>query len=223
MTLICTDIRFLSPRAGNREASRRDHFPPIGPRSPIAQEEEAKPAARPRRRPRLVSFFALCALAAVYVMAPAAASAANLVPLDIYWNKQRGDNVTCGTEACRRAQVNTGGYRHLRAEGCVLDRKVPGTVPLVLYWSSKRKDNVTVANAQSRREQENAKTYKYVRVEGYVYKNKRSGTIPLWLYWYGKRSDNATVASSRGIRDQRNTKGMQRVRIEGYVYPASKC
>ena len=171
----------------------------------------------------LVPLFALCTVSVTSLIAPETASAASLVPLEIYWSKGRGDNVTCGTEACRRAQVNTGGYRYLRVEGCAFARPVPGPIPLVLYWSNQRKDNVTVANRRSRQEQENAGSYKYVRVEGYVYKDQVPGTIPLWLYWYGKRSDNATVASNKGVSDQRKTKGMQRIRVEGYVYPASRC
>jgi hypothetical protein len=175
------------------------------------------------KRLSLVPLLALCTISVTSLVAPTSASAASLIPLEIYWSKERGDNVTCGTEACRRAQVNTRGYRYLRVEGCIYDRRVEGTIPLVLYWSKRRKDNVTVANRRSRQEQENAGSYKYVRVEGYVYKNQVPGTIPLWLYWYGKRSDNATVASNRGVSDQRKTKGLQRVRVEGYVYPASRC
>jgi hypothetical protein len=150
-------------------------------------------------------------------------SANQLIPLESYWSKQRGDNVTCGTEKCHQAVLNTGGYRYLRVEGCASNAQVPGTIPLVLYWHSGRKDNVTVASSKSRAEQVNTGGYRYVRVEGYIYKQQQKGTVPLKLYWYAKRSDNATVASEEGIADQENTKGMSFIRTEGYVYPASNC
>jgi len=175
--------------------------------TPISGKVKTMRQSKLFKRLSAAPLLALSMLAAASLLAPLAASAAELVPLEMYWSKQRGDNVTCGTEACRRAQVNTGGYRYLRVEGCVFDRRIEGTV----------------ASARSRREQENAGTYRYVRVEGYIFKKRMPKTVPLWLYWYGKRSDNATVASSEGIRDQGRTKGMQRVRVEGYVYPASAC
>jgi hypothetical protein len=151
------------------------------------------------------------------------AFARELVPLEMYWSQQRGDNVTCGTAACRQAQIRTGGYRYLRVEGCAFRTQEAGTIPLVLYWHPKRKDNVTVATSRSRAEQVNTGGYRFVRVEGYIYKHKRQGTIPLKLYWYPKRTDNATVAAARSIAAQNNTKGMSYIRTEGYIYPASKC
>ena len=151
------------------------------------------------------------------------AFAKELIPLEMYWSLQRGDNITCGTVACRQAVINTGGYRYLRVEGCALRAREAGTIPLMLYWHPKRKDNVTVASAKSRAEQVNTGGYRLVRIEGYIYKHKRKGTIPLKLYWYPKRTDNATVAAAKSIAAQNNTKGMSYIRTEGYIYPASKC
>lgn len=90
----------------------------------------------------IINSFNICKFAQIFTLGIISltlmknVSANQLVPLESYWSKQRGDNVLCGTEKCHQAVLNTGGYRYLRVEGCAFNTQVPGTIPLVLFWHS---------------------------------------------------------------------------------------
>jgi len=123
----------------------------------------------------IVNSFSLCKFAQLFTLGILSltmmknSSANQLNPLESYWSKQRGDNVTCGTEKCHQAVLNTGGYRYVRIEGYIYKQQRKGTVPLKLYWYPKRSDNATVASRKSIADQEKTKGMSFIRTEGYVY------------------------------------------------------
>ena len=95
---------------------------------------------------------------------------AELVPLELYWGKERGDNFTTATKEGAQAAINAG-YKYVRIEGYVFPSKMDNTVPLKLFWGRERGDNFTTATKEGAQAAINA-GYKYVRIEGYVYPAK---------------------------------------------------
>jgi|RhiMetdeSRZDD1v2_1073273.scaffolds.fasta_scaffold218729_2 hypothetical protein len=90
-------------------------------------------------------------------------------PLRLFWNANRADNFTTGTEAGQRDAL-AAGYQLIRGEAFVEDTMQTGMVPLRLYWNSDRGDNFTTATADGE-QSALAAEYQFIRVEGYVYRN----------------------------------------------------
>ena len=99
------------------------------------------------------------------------ANAQDLVPLQLYWSSERGDNfVTANPQGGNDALA--AGYRYVRDEACIFSSKRKGTVPFNLYWSSGRGDNFTTATNKGARDAR-AAGYRFARIEGYAYPASR--------------------------------------------------
>jgi hypothetical protein len=78
----------------------------------------------------LLLILALVALADVQL-----AKAQDIVPLQLYWSSQRGDNFVTATHQGGNAAI-AAGYRYVRDEACIFSLQKPGTIPFNLYWSA---------------------------------------------------------------------------------------
>jgi len=140
-----------------------------------------------------------------------------IVPFDLYYSVDRGDNFTTAT-AIGGSHALAAGYFLARTEGYVYSEPVTGTVPLRLYWDPVRADNFTAATAEAERDAF-AAGYAYARVEGYLYPNETPGTKPLKLYYGDERGEYFVTATPEG-ESSALAAGYRFVRIEGYVLAA---
>jgi pimeloyl-ACP methyl ester carboxylesterase len=140
-------------------------------------------------------------------------------PLHLYWNADRGDNMTTASREGRN-DAQQAGYRYVRVEGygVATGRPDPALANLDLYWSWDRLDNFVTASDGGRRDAEDA-GYVLVRTEARVFRSQIPGTVPLELFWSEGRGDNMTVASEQARRDATEA-GYRRAQVEGFVYPA---
>ena len=97
----------------------------------------------------------------------ATASNGDLLPLQLYWSADRGDNFVTATHQGSNAAI-AANYSYIRNEACLLSSQQPGSKAFNLYWSSGREDNFTTATNTGARDAR-AAGYKFVRIEGYAY------------------------------------------------------
>ena len=120
------------------------------------------------------------------------------VPLNAFWNADRGDNFTTATQA-GEASAHAAGYQtQPRIEGYVFPDQRPGTVPLKLFWQADWADNFTTATRDGE-VSALASGYERGRVEGYVFPTQQPDTVPLKLYWSQERHRQHR---RRGLRDR---------------------
>ena len=178
--------------------------------------------AAPKGNHRPMRLATLVAIATVAVLSPRTARAQSLVPLELYWNASRHDNLTTATAEGRQSAARAG-YGLVRNEGCVLPTSQPGTVPLYLYWSATRGDNLTATTTfGGSKGTPNPGGYTLVRVEGYVYTEAGKSMVPLNLFYNSQRHDHLTTATTAGA-DAARQAGYDLIGIQGYVMPASSC
>lgn len=174
-----------------------------------------------RRLVQVVAVLATAGTSAGLCMYPslaAAATCADAVPLQLFWNATRTDNFSTATDS-GASDAEGADYSLVRTEGGVFPTQQPGTVPLKLYWNAARMDNFTTATTEGQNDAVAAR-YRLVRTEGYVYPTHQPGTVPLRLYWSATQKDNFTTATTAGKNDAQATE-YKLVRIEGYVCPAA--
>jgi hypothetical protein len=142
---------------------------------------------------------------------------AAIVPFDLYYSIDRGDNFTTATTQGARDAL-AAGYFLARTEGYIFAEPAPGTVPLKLFYNIDLADNFTAATAEAERDAL-AAGYFYVRVEGYLYPAAQPGTAALKLFHGEERGDYFATATAIG-ETHAIAAGYRYVRVEGYVINA---
>lgn len=143
--------------------------------------------------------------------------ASALIPLQLWWNPERGDNMTTASSMGVGA-ASANGYRYVRNEGFIYNQQFPGTVPLRQYWNAARGDNFAAASAQGQ-QAATVNGYVFAWIEGYVFADGRCGSVPLSNWWHAGREDNFQTATDIGAASARSV-GYGFAWVEGYVIPA---
>jgi len=93
------------------------------------------------------------------------------IPLELYWNDARQDNLSATTPESRR-EAEASGYAAVGRQGYIFTDPRPGTVPLELYYNNNSEDGFLVSNDQDRRVAESS-GYTRVRLLGYIVETTR--------------------------------------------------
>jgi hypothetical protein len=133
------------------------------------------------------------------------------VPVWLYWNSARTENVT--------TKVSLVGFEKIRIEGYLFTNPHPGTVPVKTFYHDSRDDYALVATAKGEADMI-AAGYRYIRTEGYGFAQPFPTSVPLKMYWNASRNDHVTVAETRSQQDQVNS-GYSYVRTEAFLFPAN--
>jgi hypothetical protein len=97
------------------------------------------------------------------------------LPLERYFNEERGDYVVLSTSQTRK-RLEAEGYQWEELEGYIFPTQQPGTVPLQLYFAEARGDYFATATSEGQQLAER-RGYELVGTEGFLFMPNRDLTV----------------------------------------------
>ncbi len=146
------------------------------------------------------------------VLAPVAA--AQTSPLELFFDRARGDYLT-GASAATAKTAAEAGYKRMETEAFAMTEETIGAVPLKLYWNEAAGDHMTVATAEGERAAQGA-GYEFEASQGFVWPDPRPGARPLKQYRNPMSGHHMLAATPEGEAEAAKA-GFVFERIEGYA------